>query len=237
MCGPEINMTQSLPLILIPALACTPRMYEEQVPALWQYGAVMIADHRKQETIEGIARSILEQAPPRFALAGLSMGGYIAFEMMRQAPERVLKLALMSTSARPDTAEQTKTRMDQIAITLAGGYSKLMYTAMPALIYRSNDECLRKKLFQMAEETGPEAYIRQQRAIMNRVDSRPLLASILCPTLVIAGANDKATPPDRLQEIAAGIRDSRYVEIPECGHGATLDQPALVTQALIEWLR
>jgi pimeloyl-ACP methyl ester carboxylesterase len=211
-------------------------MYEAQISALWQFGPVMIADHRKHDTMAAVGRSVLDQAPPRFALAGLSMGGYVALEMMRQAPERVTKLALMSTTARPDSPEQTKTRSDQIAIAQAGGYSKLMRTTMPALLHHSDDQRLRDRLFKMAEETGADAFIRQQRAIMSRADSRPLLSSIHCPTLVLAGVSDKVTPPDRLQEIAAGIQGSRYVELPECGHAATLDQPELTTRALVEWL-
>lgn len=230
-------MTQSIPFVLIPALACTPRMYESQIPALWQLGPVTLADHRKHDTMAGIARSILEQAPPRFALAGLSMGGYIAFEMLRQAPERVVRLALMSTSARPDTPEQTQVRNDQITIAQSGGYGKMMYASLPSLLHHSDNEELRKKLLKMAEETGADSYIRQQRAIMGRVDSRPLLASIRCPTFVIAGTSDKLTPPDRLQEIAAGIKGSRYIELSDCGHMATLDQPEQITRALREWVR
>lgn len=230
-------MIESTPIVLVPALACTPDMYAAQVNALWKLGPVMFADHRKHDSISDMARSILEAAPPRFALAGLSMGGYIAFEIMRQAPERVLKLALMSTSARPDTAEQTKARNDQIAITQAGGYGKIMHSSLPTLLYRADDEILRKRLLQMAEDTGPDAYVRQQQAIKGRSDSRPLLASIRCPTLVLAGHDDKLTPPDRLKEIADGIKGSRYVELPECGHAATLDQPGLTTQALVEWAR
>jgi pimeloyl-ACP methyl ester carboxylesterase len=230
-------MTLSMPVILLPALASTPQMYAEQIPALWQFGPVTIADHRRHDTMSEIARSILEQAPPRFALAGLSMGGYLSFEILRQAPERVTKLALISTTARPDTAEQTKNRNDQMSITQQGGYSKLIRTTMPALLHHSDDETRRNRLFRMADEVGPGAYIRQQRAIMSRQDSRPLLESIRCPTLVISGSSDKQTPPDRLQEIATGIKGSRYIEIPECGHAATIDQPELVTQALVEWMR
>lgn len=230
-------MIESTPIVLIPALACTPNMYEAQISALWKLGPVMIADHRKHDSISKIASSILEAAPPRFALAGLSLGGYIAFEIMRQAPERVKKLALMSTSARPDTPEQTKIRNDQIAIAQSGGYGKIMYASLPALLHHSDNEILRKRLLQMAEDTGPDAYIRQQQAIKNRPDSRPTLASIQCPTLVLAGQTDKLTPPDRLKEIADGISGSRYIELKDCGHAATLDQPELTSRALVEWAR
>ncbi len=182
------------------------------------------------------AKSILESASPKFALAGLSMGGYVALEIMRQAPQRVVKLALMDTTARPDAPEQTKVRNEQIEIARAGGFGKLPYAAMPLLLHRHEDESLRETVLTMANETGAEAFIRQQQAIIGRADSRPLLGSIRCPTLVLVGANDKLIPPDRSQEIAAGIAGSRYVEIPNCGHISTIEQPQLTTQALVEWM-
>src|ERR1700728_819240 len=105
-----------LPVVLIPGLTCTARLYAEQVPALWQFGPVTIADHRRDDSMAAIARRILAAAPPRFALAGLSMGGYIAFEIMRQAPERVAKLALLDTGARPEVPERTAQRKPLIAL-------------------------------------------------------------------------------------------------------------------------
>ena len=227
-------MSQSLPIVLVPGLFCTQRIYAEQIAALWQFGPVTIADHRRDNTMADVARYILANAPPHFALAGLSMGGYIALEIMRQAPERVRKLALLDTTARPDTAEQTQIRNEQIAIARAGGFGKLPYAAIPMLIHRK--ESLNEVIVQMAAETGAEAFIRQQQAIIGRVDSRPHLASIRCPTLVMVGANDRLIPPERSQELAAGIAGARYVEIPDCGHLSTLEQPDLATKALVEWL-
>jgi pimeloyl-ACP methyl ester carboxylesterase len=203
---------------------------------LWQFGPVTIADHRRHHTMAEIARSILASAPPRFALAGLSMGGYIALEMIRQAPERVLKLALLDTTARPDAPEQTQVRRDQIAIARAGGFGKLPYAAMPLLLHRADDETLRNAVVEMANETGADAFIRQQEAIIARIDSRPHLSAIRCPTLVLVGAQDRLIPPDRSREIAAGITGARYVEIENCGHVATIEQPERTTHALVEWL-
>src|SRR6187402_3054757 len=106
-------MREPLPTVLIPGLLCTPRLYAEQIPALWRFGPVTITNHTQDDSMAGIARRILAQAPPRFALIGLSMGGYVAFELQRQAPERVAKLALLATTARPDTPEQTEQRKRQ----------------------------------------------------------------------------------------------------------------------------
>ena len=230
-------MSNALPIVLVPGLFCTPRLYEEQIPALWQFGPVTIADHRRHSTMSAIAQSILADAPPKFALVGLSMGGYIAFEILRQAPSRVLKLALVDTTARPDTPEQTKVRNEQIEAARNGGYGKIVRAALPMLLHRQTDEVLRTAVIRMAEESGADAFVRQQQAIIGRADSRPLLSSIRCPTLVAVGEQDKLIPPDRSQEMANAVAGAKYVTIPECGHIATLEQPQPATQALVEWLK
>jgi pimeloyl-ACP methyl ester carboxylesterase len=224
------------PIVLVPGLFCTPRLYAEQMTALWQFGPVTVADHRRENTMTDVARSILFNAPPSFALVGLSMGGYIALEIMRQAPERVSKLALLDTTARPDSPEQTKVRNDQIAISRSGGYGKIPYAAMPMLLHNHENATLRNIILQMAAETGADAFVRQQQAIIGRADSRPLLATIRCPTLVLVGEQDRLIPPDRSQELAAGIAGARYVVIPDCGHVSTIEQPQATTQALVDWL-
>ena len=233
----EPSFMKLQPVVLVPGLFCTPRLYAEQIPALWQFGPVTVADHRRDNTMTDIARNILNNAPPSFALVGLSMGGYIALEIMRLAPERVSKLALMDTTARPDAPEQTKVRNEQIALARSGGYGKIPYAAMPMLIHRHEDTALRGIIVQMAVETGADAFIRQQQAIIGRADSRPLLAQIRCPTLVLVGEQDRLIPPDRSQELATGIVGSRYVTIPDCGHVSTIEQPQATTQALVEWMR
>jgi pimeloyl-ACP methyl ester carboxylesterase len=229
-------VSESSPIVLVPGLFCTPRMYADQIPALWEFGPVTVADHRRHNSMTAIANSILASAPPKFALVGLSMGGYIAFEVLRQAPERVVRLALLDTTARPDAPEQTKVRNEQIELARSGAFGKIVRAALPMLLHRQTDESLRNAVIQMAEETGAETFIRQQQAIMGRADSRPLLASIRCPTLVVVGEQDRLIPPDRSQEIAAGIAGSRLVTIPECGHISTLEQPQATTAALVEWL-
>jgi pimeloyl-ACP methyl ester carboxylesterase len=220
--------------VLVPGLLCSARLYAPQLPELWNCGPVTIADHTRDESMVAIAQRVLADAPPRFALAGLSMGGYICLEIMRQAPDRVSKLALLDTSARPDTPEQTASREKQIALAAAGKLKLVIEMLMPSLIYK--DESVRSIVRQMSQEIGAEAFIRQQKAIIGRADSRPLLASIRCPTLVVVGEQDKLIPPDRSKEIADGISGSRFVTIAECGHLSTLEQPAAATRALVEWL-
>ena len=177
----------ALPIVLIPGLTCTARLYADQIPALWQFGPVTIADHTRDDSMAAIARRILASAPFRFALAGLSMGGYIAFEIMRQAPERVAKLALLDTGARGDTPEQTERRKIVIALAKGGRYAEVPDIAFPVYVHRSRhgDAALKQIVKTMAAETGVGAFLRQQAAIIRRPDSRPGLAAIKCPTLVL----------------------------------------------------
>jgi pimeloyl-ACP methyl ester carboxylesterase len=232
-------MNGPLPIVLVPGLNCSAHLYAEQVPALWGFGPVTIADHRRHDSVAAIAAHILATAPPRFALVGLSMGGYIAFAIAREAPERVARLALLDTSARPDTAEQSERRRGLIALAEGGRFSELPDLLFPVFVHRNRqgDEKLRAIVRTMAEETGPEAFVRQQRAIMTRPDCRLLLASIRCPTLVLVGDGDELTPPALSEEIAAGIAGARLVRVPDCGHLSTLERPEPVNRALVEWLK
>jgi pimeloyl-ACP methyl ester carboxylesterase len=228
-----------LPLVLVPGLLCSARLYAPQIAALWPFGCVMVADHRRDDDMAAIAARILAHAPPRFALAGLSMGGYIAFAMLRQAPERVAKLALLDTSARPDMPEQKEGREKFIAMAEAGKISEVVDILAPRFLHRDrrNDATLNRLIRDMAAETGVEAFVRQEKAIMNRPDSRPLLAEIRCPTLMLVGEGDELTPPELAKEIAAGIPGARLVSVPDCGHLSTVEQPEAVNAALSEWLR
>ncbi len=231
-------MAQSLPLVLVPGLTCTARLYGPQIEALWPYGQVAVADHRRDDDMAAIAARILSNAPPRFALCGLSMGGYIAFAMMRLAPERIAKLALLDTSARPDTPEQTAGRKTQIAMSQSGRYREIPDLSIPRYLNakHQHEDRLTAIVRQMIAETGPEAFVRQLNAIMSRPDLRPLLASIKCPTSVLVGADDVATPPELNKEIAAGISGAKLAVVPDSGHLSTLEQPEAVNAALADWL-
>ena len=230
--------SERLPIVLVPGLACSARLFSEQIPVLWRFGPATVADHTRDESIAAIARSILAAAPPRFALLGLSMGGYIAFEIMRQARERVAKLALLDTAATPETPQQTMTRKTRIELAKSDRFGEALDLLFPLFVHRDRhgDENLKRIVSLMGEETGADAFIRQQQAIMARADSRPSLAAIACPTLVVVGDADELTPPPAAQEIAAGITGARLVVIPECGHLSTLERPDAVNAALMEWM-
>ncbi len=231
-------MPDPLPVVLIPGLTCSARLYADQIPALWRFGPVTVADHTRDDSMAGIARRSLSAAPSRFALAGLSMGGYIAFEMMRQAPERVAKLALLDTGARAEAPEQAERRKVVIALAKSGRYAEVPEIAFPLYVHRHrhNDAALKEIVRKMAAETGVNAYLRQQQAIISRPDSRPGLADIECPTLVVVGDGDEATPPELAREIAGAIGGARLNVIADCGHLSTLERPEKVTAALVDWM-
>lgn len=231
-------MPTSLPLVLVPGLLCSARLYSPQVEGLWPLGPVTVADHRRDADMAAIAARILADAPPRFALAGLSMGGYIAFAMLRLAPERIAKLVLLDTSARPDTDEQKVNRQKFITMAEDGKLMDIVEMLAPKFLHRSHagDERLKGIVHAMARETGKDAFVRQERAIMGRPDSRGLLASIKCPTLVIVGDGDELTPPDLAREIAAGIPNAKLTIVPECGHLSTIEKPEPVNAAMVEFL-
>jgi pimeloyl-ACP methyl ester carboxylesterase len=230
---------EPLPVVLVPGLLLTARLYTEQIPELWRIGPVTVAVHTRDDSMSGIARRILSSAPPRFALAGLSLGGYIAFEIMRQAPARVAKLVLLDTTARPDAPEQTEQRRAQIELARRGRLGDVSDVLFPRLVHtsRRDDEALRRAVRLMAEEVGPDGFIRQQTAIIGRGDSRPGLAAIRCPTLVIVGDGDQLTPPERAAEIAGGIPGARLVTVPGSGHLSPIERPGLVTEVLVKFLR
>ncbi|HET8699044.1 MAG TPA: alpha/beta fold hydrolase [Gammaproteobacteria bacterium] len=222
----------------MPGLLCTPRLYAEQLPALWRFGPVIVADHTRDDSMAALARRALSQVAGRFVLIGLSMGGYVSFEILRQAPERVAQVALLDTTARPDLPEQSDARRRQIELAQNGRFNTIADLLFPKFVAvaRHGDDALRATVRTMAQETGADAFVRQQTAIMNRVDSRPGLAAIRCPTLVVVGEDDTLTPPDRAVEVAAGVPDARVVTVPRCGHLSTIEQPEAVTRTLVEFL-
>ena len=231
-------MSESLPVVLIPGLLLTPQLYAPQLEALWADGAVVLANHTRADSMAELARGILAQAPPRFALVGLSMGGYIAFEILRQAPERVARVALLDTAARPDTPEVIATRRMNMQLAQGGRFDEVIDGLIPRLVHASrvHETPLVEVIRRMGAQVGVAGYLRQQEANIARPDSRPTLRDIRCPTLVVVGDADQLTPPDRAQEIAAAIPGAELLIIPECGHLSTLERPEPVTRALRRWL-
>jgi pimeloyl-ACP methyl ester carboxylesterase len=226
------------PILLVPGLACTARLYAPQLPALWQLGPVTVANHTPSNTMAGIGKAILDQAPPRFHLVGLSMGGYIAFELLRQHPERVAKLALLDTGSRADLPEQSERRRKFIVMARENRLGLINDALWPILVHesRAGDRELRATADAMMNETGAAAFIRQQEALIGRPDSRPGFGAIHHPTLVVVGDGDRLTPPELSAEIAGGIKGARLETVAECGHLSTLERPEAVTKLLYDWL-
>jgi len=228
----------AIPILLIPGLSCTAQIYARQVPALWRLGPVTVANHTEGDSMTEIAAAILRDAPPGFALAGFSMGGYLAFEIMRQARGRVLGLALLDTSARPDSPEATEKRRAAIALAEQGKFTLAVQQSFPNTVHPDHlDNAALKALHSgMAKSVGPQIYIRHQNAIIARPDSRPDLAAIAVPTLVVVGEADAITLPDAAREMATGIANANLVVVPKAGHMALAEQPELVTEAMVQWL-
>jgi len=232
-------LSEDLPTVLVAGLNCSARLYADQIPVLWQFGPVTVADHRRDDSMAAMARRILAAAPPRFALVGLSMGGYVAFEIMRQADSRVARLALLDTGARGEAPERTAQRRPLIALAKTGRFAEILESQYPTLVHRSRhgDEALKATVRAMNEETGADAYLRQQQAIMTRPDSRPGLGAIKCPTLVLVGDSDEATPPDLAREMAAAIPGAKLVVVPQCGHLSTIERPEAVNKSLVDLMQ
>lgn len=225
-------------LLLLPGLLCDDRLWRPQVEALSDRMDITIADMTCDDTMGGMAKRALDAAPERFALAGLSMGGYVALEIMRHAPERVTRLALLDTGARADTPEQTVRRKDLIALADRGEFKAVSPRLLPLFVHESRltDDALIADVTAMADSVGKDAFLRQQKAIMNRPDSRPGLPGISCPTLVLCGREDVLTPPGLSEEIAGLVPRADLVLIDDCGHLSTMERPAPVNAALSSWL-
>ena len=225
-------------LVLLPGLINTRRVFEQQIDALSDVADCIVPELWHHDTMATMAEATLAMAPPTFALLGFSMGGYVAFEIMRRSAERVERLALMDTQATPDSAESTTRRRALLDQTRIGRFHGVARTLLPQLVHRRHvdDAAITQPIFDMAQEIGADGFVREQRAIIDRPDSRHLLVDIAVPTVVIVGRQDQVTPLPRSQEMAADIANSRLVVLEECGHMSPLERAAEVTEALRRWL-
>ncbi len=227
------------PLLLIPGLMCTAALFKPQVAAFCGSRQVIVADHTGAYDMRAIARQILDSAPDRFALAGLSMGVYLALEIIALAPERVTRLALLDSKARPDTAEQLAARHDLLAMADDGYYLDITCDVLLSRLVaagRSSETVLRDVIVQMAMDTGEAVFRRQMTAIINRPGYLAGLQAISCPTLVLTGQLDVITPPDCALEMAVLTPHANLHIIPRCGHLSTLEAPDTVNAAMQRWL-
>lgn len=225
-------------LVLLPGLLNTRRLYESQIADLADIADVIVPELWHHDSIGAMAQATLDAAPERFALGGFSMGGYVCFEILRRAPERVERLALMDTQATPDTPEATARRRGFIEQTRLGRFHGVQPSLLPTIVHRSrlDDQAVVQPILDMATEVGSDGFCREQTAMIGRPDSRRLLVDVDVPTVVIVGRQDQATPLARAQEMATDIANARLVIIEECGHMAPLEKPAEVSTALRRWL-
>lgn len=227
------------PVVFLHGLLATEAVWAPVLERLEGQIDPWIADLTTDHSIAAMAARALADAPfERFALAGHSMGGYVGLEIMRRAPERVERLALLDTQARPDTAEAIERRKALIELAQQGQMDEVAERLIPVVFDSVEvvDAALIAVHREMVRTVGAEAFLRQQRAIMGRVDSRPTLDAIRCPTLVLCGAHDLLTPPDRHAEMASAIAGAKLVVVPGAGHFAPLERPYEVAYALTLWL-
>ena len=226
------------PFLLLPGLLEDADVFEQPVKDLAGAARCAVADLTRSDSIAALAADALAQAPAeRFALAGHSMGGYVALEILRSAPERVERVAFLNTHARPDSAEATANRRRLMALA-ERDFAAVSAELFPKLVAPAHreDAAISGKVTEMALATGKEAFLRQERAIIGRIDSRPHLPAIRCPALVVAGRLDGIMPLELLEELAGGIPGARLEVIEDCGHLSTLERPEAVTALLRDWL-
>lgn len=227
------------PLVLVPGLLTDHALWARQTARLSDVADIMVADVGQDDSLGAMADRLLAEAPGRFALAGLSMGGYVAQEVMRRAPERVSRLALLDTNARADLPEQKAMRQELIDKAASGRFAEVPPAVLPNLVHedRVNDAGFMGILTDMALRVGAETFIRQQQAIMARPDGRDDLARITVPTLVLCGREDKLTPPKVHQEMAERLPAGKLVVLDDCGHMAPMEQPVAVNAVFRYWLQ
>ena len=231
-------MTFKAPLVFVPGLLCDADLWAHQIMSLSDIANIRVADTLADDNIGAMAARLLAEAPGRFALAGLSMGGYVALEVMRQAPDRVSHLALLSTSAEKDTSKKKQIRKGLIKLAGKGNFRGVTPRLLCMLVHEShlNDLVLCDRILKMAARVGRDCFIKQQRAIMMRKDSREVLINIKVPTLVLCGSQDLMTPAIKNKQIAEAIPRSDFFAIESCGHLPTMEHPKVVTSYMRNWL-
>lgn len=225
------------PLILVSGLGSDAAVWERTIAALGDRADCTVGDTLSDDSLAGMAARILDRAPPRFALAGVSMGGMVALEIVRAAPERVIRLAIIDSNARPDTPEQAANRRRQIAGARAPGDPRARAEAsLSYLIHPDAGADVREAIVAMSLRVGMEAYARQSEAVLHRPDQRPILPTIAAPTLVVMGADDAMIPRDRAEEIVAAVPGAELAVIPDCGHLPPIEAPVALAELLARWL-
>ena len=230
-------------LVLLPGFCCDQAYWQSQIDALSDVAECTCADYGKLDSIPAMAAAVLAAAPAQFSVAGHSMGGRVVFEIYRQAPNRVRRLAVFNTgtAARPASAageEEASNRRRLLGIARAEGMRAMARQWVRNMVAppRLQDHALLETIVSMFERKSPDLFEAQMNALLNRPDATPVLAQIRCPALVVTGREDSWSPPLTHQIIASGIAGAKLVVVPHSGHMSAMEQPAAVAQALRDWL-
>jgi pimeloyl-ACP methyl ester carboxylesterase len=232
------SLAGPLPLLLLPASLCDRTLWRHQIAALQDKVAIQVGDLTQDDSIEAMATRLLSTVPGSFAVAGLSMGASVALELVHQAPDRVRKLALLGATARPDAPAEGSRRRDLLALREQRAFRGITPPLMALLIHpdRLTDAAFTGEIEAMALRIGKAAFLRQLRAIVERPDGRPLLSSIGCPTVIVAGREDALAPLGEQKALADAIPGAQLEVLERCGHLAPLERPEAVTAILAAWL-
>jgi pimeloyl-ACP methyl ester carboxylesterase len=232
-------MTARETVILVPGLLCDGDVWAHQSAALGEHYDVIVPDLTRHDSLGGMAAHILDTAPARFSIVGHSMGGRVALEVFRLAPERVARLALLDTGVHPAGAEELPKRQAMLDISAGQGMTALADAWLPPMVrpgLLETDAGLRERLYAMVEGMTPAIHRQQISALVNRLDASPLLPQIRCPVLIGVGELDLWSPPDQHDPIAAAIAQSHMVVFAGSGHMAPMETPEAVSVALLEWM-
>ncbi len=230
-------MTTKQSLIMVPGLVCDGAVWAHQRAGLADVADCIVPDVVRPDTMQAMAVEVLAAAPEKFAIAGFSMGGYVALEVLRQAPHRVTRLALIDSGARADSPEQTVNREAAIANCQAGRFSAAIENMLPVLLHPTRlTEPLADQVRAMAARVGSECFVRRLLALMSRTDARDLLRAANIPVRIICGREDRLTPLARSQEIAEITLDARLSIVEDCGHMPLLERPQAATALMRDWM-
>lgn len=230
-------MAEKQQLLLVPGLVCDAAVWDYQTTHLAEIADISLRPVTDGDTMAEMARIALDDAPPNFALAGFSMGGYVALEMLRQAPDRITKLALLDTSARGDSPKKAEWRRSVIAACKRGEFTDVIERMIPILLHADQQSGpLPAFVRTMANRVGGEVYLRRQYAIDTRQDSRDLLRAYARPVRAICGRQDGMSTIEEHEEIAALAKHGRCSIIEDCGHMTILERPQAATALLRDWL-
>lgn len=227
-------------VLLLPGLLCDRSLWRHQLEYLGPECNLKVADFTHGDSIESFAESALALVPEGpFSVAGLSMGGYVALEIYKRAPDRVTRLALLDASPYADLPEHADYRRSAMERAKDHGLGEVMDSILGRLIHpsRYEDEELVKTIDAMAHRVGVDGFLRQQTALLNRVDYVDMLTTVSCPALVLVGCQDTMTPTKIARDMAQKLPQAALVEIENCGHLSTMEQPEAVTALLRYWLQ